>query len=517
MRTLWFVLCVGQLVLAHAQTFNRRYDTFGQMLPNGAWCIDRHADGGFMVAAYSQYTDTLFLYTTAALVRLDEQGHVLSESKMLHPIAGIFPGWSNTGDSSLDGGIILGGGLEYPDDVHHGALIRYNSTGDSLWLREYIQAAGDLIGRQAKACKDGGFVLCGEIVENGNGDGFVLKTDSGGAEQWRRTYGGEFLVDYVVAIDTTEDDGYFVGGEFRQNDGNLDLWVLRITGTGDTLWTTTWGGEFDEPNAHLTTLANGNPVIASAWGLAPDFALTRSYMAELDQSDGSIIWERQYGTPSYLGTLYTPKEVRPGEGCIAAGYVIEGGNTPFYKGVMLRTAANGDSIWLRSYFYYDSLMTNGKGYFRDVVPTQDGGFIACGAATNVYEGTLPPGYDNQDIWVVKVDSLGCLVPGCEGFLGITAQITNLGHALSVYPNPLSPSKGQGQLHVGINLPTGFRTEGPLNLSVVGMDGKLVRQEVVPTSQPNELVLDVTGLAAGAYTVHLSDAHTWIAGKNFVVE
>ena len=92
---------------------------------------------------------------------------------------------------------------------------------------------------------------------------------------------------------------------------------------------------FDEPNAHLTTLANGNPVIASAWGLEADFALTRSYMAELDQSDGSIIWERQYGTPSYLGTLYTPKEVRPGEGCVAAGYIIEGGNTPFYKGIML--------------------------------------------------------------------------------------------------------------------------------------------------------------------------------------
>lgn len=116
-----------------------------------------------------------------------------------------------------------------------------------------------------------------------------------------------------------------------------------------------------------------------------------------------------------------------------------------------------------------------------------------------------------------MDSLGCLVPGCEGFLGITTLITNLGYALSVYPNPLSPSKGQGQLHVGINLPANFKSDGPLTLSVMGMGGKLVRQKVVPTSQPNELVLDVTDLAPGAYTVHLSDAHTWIAGKKFVVE
>ena len=351
-----------------------------------------------MVAAYSQYTDTIFLYTTAALVRLDEQGHVLSESKMLHPIVGIFPGWSNTGDHTPDGGIIMGGGTTWPGDSSRAALIRYGAAGDSLWLREYLPQGSVLIGRQAKFCKDGGFALCGETMDTGNGDGFVIKTASDGAEEWRRTYGGPVFFDNLVAVDTTSDDGYFLGGQYTQDaENNEDLWVLRISDTGDTLWTTTWGGEFDEPNAHLTTLANGNPVIASAWGLAPDFALTRSYMAELDQSDGSIIWERQYGTPSYLGTLYTPKEVRPGEGCIAAGYIIEGDNTPFYKGIMLRTAANGDSIWLRSFFYYDSLMTNGNGYFRDVIPTQDGGFVACGTATTISGGTLPPGYDNQDI------------------------------------------------------------------------------------------------------------------------
>ena len=50
-----------------------------------------------------------------------------------------------------------------------------------------------------------------------------------------------------------------------------------------------------------------------------------------------------------------------------------------------------------------------------------------------------------------------------------------------------------------------------------MEGKLLRRETIPTSAPNEVVLDMTGLAPGAYTVHLSDAHTWIAGKKFVVE
>ena len=182
---------------------------------------------------------------------------------------------------------------------------------------------------------------------------------------------------------------------------------------------------------------------------------------------------------------------------------------PFFKGLLLRSADNGDSLWMRTYFYYDSVMTDGMGTFFDAVPTPDGGAIACGNAYHANAGADP--YPSRDIWVVKVDSLGCIVPGCDIALGITAQITNMGYALDVYPNP-----AKDQLHVGIKLPAGFKTEGPITLSVVSMDGKVLRQVTVPTSAPNEVVLDVTGLAAGTCTLHLSDAHTWIAGKKFVL-
>ena len=124
---------------------------------------------------------------------------------------------------------------------------------------------------------------------------------------------------------------------------------------------------------------------------------------------------------------------------------------------------------------------------------------------------MPPGYDNQDIWVVKVDSLGCLVPGCEGFLGITSQITNMGYALSVYPNPV-----RDRLHVRVQLPASFKTEGILVLTVLSAEGKLVRQRAVPSCAANEAIMDVTGFAPGNYTLHLSDAHTWITGKQFVL-
>lgn len=517
-------MTLGQFLLAQGQTFNRRYDLFGQHHGQVAWSIDLNGTDGYSVTSTTNYDDSVYLYITAALLRLDADGELLSESKMLGGMNSIYAGWSNCSQRVEDGGVIIGGSLRFPSDSNHAAIMKYAANGDSLWLREY----GSGIGRQVKQTKDGGYILCGEHVVGNSTDAFLMKTDSLGNEEWTHSYGGPFS-DYAMSVDTTTDDGYFIGGEYSVSQNNMNFWVLRVDADGDTLWTRQWGGPFDEPNAHLTTLANGNPIIASQTDFINDYA-GRMYMAELDQDDGHLVWERRYGPPFAFTCLFACKEVQPGEGTIAAGYFEPPDSVGLLKGVLLRCAPNGDSLWMRTYVYYDSLMTDGTGEFRDVEPTVDGGFIACGLATGSYSGNNPPGL-NQDAWVVKVDSLGCIVPGCADFnTAITTQITNLKDALSLYPVPLSPSKGQGELHVGIHLPANFKTDGPLVLSVTSLDGKLVQQQRVPTSgafppSPVEkgpgdegaLSIDVSGLAAGTYSVHLSDAHTWIAGKKFVVE
>ena len=81
---------------------------------------------------------------------------------------------------------------------------------------------------------------------------------------------------------------------------------------------------------------------------------------------------------------------------------------------------------LHSVVFLGSLM-----YLRKAVQGTSGGrsrqswgFIACGATNGCYSGNCPPQYE-QDAWVVKVDSLGCIVPGCNDFgTAITEQITN---------------------------------------------------------------------------------------------
>ena len=173
-------------------------------------------------------------------------------------------------------------------------------------------------------------------------------------------------------------------------------------------------------------------------------------MAELDQNNGEFIWEKWYGPVLNYTTLRVAKEISPVGGHIATGMAFAE-NSNFWQGILLRTADNGDSLWMRRYFYYDSLMTDGQGELNDVVPTLDGGFIACGFTQGSYTGPYPPGY-SQDIWVVKVDSLGCIIPGCDDFSTvITEQATNLKEALAVYPNPVSSLNGHGSTTVKVTL------------------------------------------------------------------
>ena len=430
---------------------------------------------------------------------------------MLYGMSSVYGGWANNSVLASDGGVTIGGNTYPPSGIQQAAIIRYAANGDSLWLREYGHEDDSWLGRQVNRTKDGGYILAGEAAD-ASGDfveAFLVKTDNVGNVQWQRTYGGANPTCNAISVDTTAAEGYFVGGQFRVAANNQDLWVFRVDGDGDTVWSRHWGTSFNEPAAHLTTLSNGNPIIASATGNVSNDYAARMYQAELDQFDGHFVWQRYYG-PLAVAGLTTAKEVRPGLGTIAAGGYEEPDSVGYLKGVLLRTAPGGDSLWMRTYVYYDSLINDGIGIFRDVIPTPDNGFIACGMTHGCYDfANCPPGY-GQDVWVVKVDSMGCLVPGCDDFsTAITVQATNLRDALSVFPNP-----AHGGTVAKVTLPAGSPFANDLRLRLVSAQGQEV---LVQKAALGENQVTLRGLAAGVCYLHLTSGSTWLGGAKLIIE
>jgi hypothetical protein len=235
----------------------------------------------------------------------------------------------------------------------------------------------------------------------------------------------------------------------------------------------------------------------------------RPYLAELDSADGSLIWERQYDEASFNTTIFSAKEVIAGADLISTGQSYVGAPT---RGFLLRTTNQGDSLWMRYYEYSDSIVNRGQGVLRDVLPTADGGFIAVGSAGGLSNDPNDPPAYSQDMWVIKTDSLGCLVPGCDLITGLNSQVTNLREALTLWPNPTA-----GPVEVKIELPGTGPPEGPLRLVVTSLDGRLVQERNLPAERHQQVRLDLGQEAAGLYSVHLVEGGRWLAGVKVVVE
>ncbi len=228
-------MTAGQLVLAHAQTFSRRYDAFGQDQVQLGWDIEKFGPDGYVVIHATYFVDSPYVYLTSALLAINADGEVQLENKMLGGVNSIYPGWANSSTRSGDQGYAIGGSTYGPGDVQLAAIIRYTANGDSLWLQEYGDTVHEWIGRQVRQTLDGGYILTGETTFTGYLDAFLIKTDSLGNMEWTRTYGG-LGVDVSVSVDLAPDSGYFIGGQYRSPPNNKQLWVLRTGASGDTLW-----------------------------------------------------------------------------------------------------------------------------------------------------------------------------------------------------------------------------------------------------------------------------------------
>jgi hypothetical protein len=91
---------------------------------------------------------------------------------------------------------------------------------------------------------DGGYALFGETVSFGSGgyDAWIIKTDEHGNEEWNRTFGGP-AKDGARSGQQTGDGGYIIGGYadsygFPGHDG----WLIKTDAFGNEQWNYTFGG-----------------------------------------------------------------------------------------------------------------------------------------------------------------------------------------------------------------------------------------------------------------------------------
>ena len=178
-------------------------------------------------------------------------------------------------------------------------ILKMSESGDVHWVKRfgvYDAPANSFWG--VVQADDGGFVLAGEKLQDRNfefyDDFWVLKVDNEGNEVWSHEFGGN-LWDEARDIVKLTDDSYIVAGKKGLSSTNLDLWVMRISSTGDVIWVRTHGNSNYETGTSLTVTSDERLVGVGGYTRTNSGSPFNYRIWTLDVGTGQIIWNRIFG------------------------------------------------------------------------------------------------------------------------------------------------------------------------------------------------------------------------------
>ena len=376
-------------------------------------------------------------------------------------------------------------------------LYKYGPNGDTLWTR-FVAVDTAFAMRGTAMTQTGDVLLTGIHYPgwvNGGNEAFLYRLDSLGAVKSFHGYANFDGTDVIEGMDGS----LFVCGVGNVLSNNYRGILVRSDTLGNELWRSTSSGYVsyfhliplrDEAVLTLGTIGNGidgNHSLASKFDTA-GIELWHKELLQSDENSRASIFHAGYEAVD--------------SSLVVCGWIRR--SDTLTKGTVVKLDKDGTVLWTRLYSHYVVQSISLEQIFWDVKPTRDGGMVLTGEANN---STYPYG----QLWLLKLDSAGCLVPGC-GSVGVQEFVDDLNKHLRVWPNPASDV-----LQISLALPEGAEVHGGVRAMLLDGTGRVVQEQ--PVRQNLNVLnanLDVSALPAGTYYLHVRDGKRWLAGSKVVV-
>ena len=303
-------------------------------------------------------------------------------------------------------------------------LVRTDAYGNTLWEKRYTNLQ-NMLGFDVIQTRDSNFIVSG-YIDSGHGYGLLIKIDQNGDTLWEKHYNTSYH--WIQSVAEGYDGSLFCGG------GSF----FKTDPSGTVLWDVAPYGQI------MYVLPTSDSCFVTV-----GFDLTTIYLRKVSLS-GSVIWSKMF-----QGTLHNASNNCVGE-TSDGGYIVTGLLSSGTGTLLIRTDANGDSLWTRNYPVADwgnAVVQSGDGGFaiagkapdgqmmllktdfagnlicydtlggvaegaKSIQETTDHGFILCGVDTGLY--------------LVKADSVSNCVD--VGFQDLQQELIS---ALLFFPNPFS--------------------------------------------------------------------------------
>ncbi len=335
--------------------------------------VEEVVNGGYILTGYT--TDGKYGGEDVFLIRTDAKGNIIW--RKTYGGKGNDNGWAVR--QTDDGGFII---LGFTDSFGNGGmdvyLVKTDPEGDVIWTKTF-GSEKDEFGWDIRTTQDNGFIIAAQTNGYGNGDidAYLIKTDSLGIEEWSNTFGGK-KVDRIFSVQPTHDGGFIAGGITYSYDNvgpnDRDGYLIKTDFSGKQEWYKTFGkNNYDV--VHSVDLTNDGGFILTGYG--------ESFSTSKNNRDVYLIKTDSNGKHERIKTYGGLDEERGIKGLqtengdfVVIGFTKEGNNL-----YLLKTNINGEKLWTRTYGENDKM---DFGY--TVKETSDGGLILIGHSESLENG-----------------------------------------------------------------------------------------------------------------------------------
>jgi len=396
----------------------------------------------------------------------------------------------------LQGGEFVLGGMSYGVSAQNFMIKKEGVTGNTLWEKQYGGSGSDIL-RDMAVTEDGGYVMLGTSSSIDGDVGFnynppfntdiwMLKLDSSGNKQWSRVLGGSTVDEAYQVI--PKKSGYYVIASTSSNDydctgnhGQIDLFVANLDDTGGRIWVKCYGGSDRESANKVWAVKNnsgGLTIATDAWSKDGDViglnGSTNFWILDID-SNGTINWSKCYGVGAQVP--YGITKSTDGSLWVTGASFNQGGDVAINYGKEDVWTIKIDSVGnLLSAKVMGSNQTD-----RGLVihPLDGGGVVVAGiyGASGTTGAELPPNFNGKeaDVFIAR-------------FAPWTTDVleSNVRHfPMRVFPNPTSK-----ELYIEPEQP-----KTKYDFDIVNTEGKTFYKE---TNVKGSRVLSIKEWSKGVY-------------------
>lgn len=267
-------------------------------------------------------------FTGVALLKLSPTGdHLFSAGwQGMVPIAEAWPSFVAADPS--DNMILVGQhslGVDFGDTPWSGVegfdiyVAKFSPLGAIDWSASFGGTDDQFVGDVASD-GDGNIILAGDFLGSFDFGGtalnagayeslWIAKLDGDGDEVWSAAYDGWVEPDMRIVVDA--DDNIVVAGSFTSPPnfgqgpidyvGGIDVFVAKLSPTGEVQFARTLGGVTDDVLGDLSVDAMGNILVTGTFDGEADFGDGLHMADDLDQfvvklnQDGTTLWSRAFG------------------------------------------------------------------------------------------------------------------------------------------------------------------------------------------------------------------------------